>query len=111
MPSGESLCNARYRKCRPSGRKKGNACRVSPAFVSTAVTAEGVPPAAETRARGDALPGVNRITLSGFHDPCNDCVEGTSHSVSAGPPDASILLSLPPAMNATNRLSGDQNGE
>ena len=35
---------------------------------------------------------------------------GASASVSTGPPPASIFFSLPPAKNATDRLSGDQKG-
>src|SRR4029077_16146330 len=36
---------------------------------------------------------------------------GASERVNGGPPEASIFLSLPPAKNPMNRLSGDQKGK
>src|ERR1700741_772860 len=36
---------------------------------------------------------------------------GASHTVSGGPPEMSIFLSLPSAKNPTKRLSGDQKGD
>ena len=51
---------------------------------------------------------LKRMTLSSFHEP------GTGMAVAAtittGPPRMSTFLRVPPAMKATNRLSGDQNG-
>ena len=68
----------------------------------------GVPPAAATRESPLPLAGVNRITSPRPQDPAKDVF--VSLSEMAGPPDASIFLSLPPAENAMKRLSGDQNG-
>src|SRR5690349_20076638 len=109
MASGPTPLNATYRKCRPSGRKDGNACRVSPNFASIAVTGDGLPPDAGKRSRGVPLSGENRITSPWFHVPGKK-PEGASPTVNVGPPEASILLSLPPAKNPMYRLSGDQNG-
>ena len=66
-----------------------------------------MPPAAATRKSGAPFLGVKRIT-SPFQLPGAERV--ASQSVRAGPPDASIALSLPPATNARERPSGDQNG-
>ena len=44
-----------------------------------------------------------------FHEP--PMTTGASQMVWGAPPYASILLSLPSWANATNRLSGDQNGQ
>src|SRR5215510_6701179 len=49
------------------------------------------------------------ITPSTFHAPPDPW--GASHSVCAGPPVASIFLSLPPEENTMKRLSGDQKGK
>jgi hypothetical protein len=48
------------------------------------------------------------MTSSRFHVPFPRVI--ASQIVTAGPPAASILFSLPSAKNARKRLSGDQNG-
>src|SRR5262245_51659264 len=47
---------------------------------------------------------------SGPHDPPRISLAAAQTTI-GGPPDASIFLSSPPAKNARERLSGDQNGE
>src|SRR5712691_13454804 len=98
----------RNRKCRPSGRKSGHRCEVSLSDAESFVTAVGWPPEEETRARAPVASGANTITPSRFHVPPSPA--GASQSVCDGPPDTSILLSLPCAKKAMDLLSGDQNG-
>ena len=50
------------------------------------------------------------MSPSRFHEPPTATLQGRSHSVCGRPPETSSFLSLPPASNATNRPSGDQNG-
>src|SRR5438876_10465739 len=67
-----------------------------------------MPPDDSTRWREPASLGEKTITPSGLQLP--PCPRGASASVSAGPPEASIVLSLPLAKNPMYLLSGDQNG-
>src|SRR5215469_3682924 len=97
------------RKCRPSGRKQGKRCVVSPLFASKAVTGVGVPPESEMRNRGVLIEGAKTITPSRLQEPPRGRV--ASASVSGGPPEASTLFSFPPEKNPMLRLSGDQNGD
>src|SRR5215470_12182824 len=83
---------ARYRKCRPSGRKKGNACRVSPRSPSSVVAADDPPPDADTRRIGLPDPkAAKRMTSFRLHVAPPPIAPLLSASVRAGPPLASIL--------------------
>src|SRR5262245_12608615 len=72
------------------------------------VASVGVPPAAGTRESARKASDVKRITSPRPQEPGK--LVFVSQSEMAGPPDASIFLSLPPAENAMKRLSGDQKG-
>ena len=79
------------------------------AFAASSVVAGiAVPPDAGTRWSGPLSLGEKTITPSGLQLP--PCPMGAFASVSGGPPAASIVLSLPPAKNPMDLLSGDQNG-
>ena len=96
------------RKCRPSGRKLGHRCCVSPRDSSSVVTGFGSPPAADTRKIGPASPA-NRISPFWFQaPPPPPCV---LHRVCGVPPATSSFLSSPAAKNAMARPSGDQKGK
>src|SRR5437016_4022160 len=60
---------ARYMKWRPSGRKLGHLCVVSPRATSRVVAGTGAPPVAEARTSGPLTEGANTITLSRFQAP------------------------------------------
>src|SRR3989442_14547336 len=79
-----------------------------PVAESSSVVAVATPPESETLKIVSERNGAKRITPSG--DQLPPLPPGASAMVCAGPPPASIFLSLPPAKNATKRLSGDQNG-
>src|SRR5262245_61519158 len=72
------------------------------------MTTVGVPPAADTRESVEPYVGVKRIVSSRLQLPGRGIA--ASQIGTGGPPDASILFSFPPAMNASALLSGDQNG-
>src|SRR5579863_9833106 len=72
------------------------------------VKAEGVPPLALIRSKGEIGPAENRITSSGPHVAPRPSV--ASQTTCAAPPLRSIVFSLVSAKNPTERLSGDQNG-
>src|SRR5262249_12308478 len=76
--------------------------------VSTVVTARGSPPCAPIRKIGSRWLGENRMISSRFQLPPlgSRAVANTS----GGPPDNSILFSLPAAQNPMERPLGDQNG-
>src|SRR5579864_6745807 len=96
-----------YTKWRPSGRSDGKMWAASlSAGVETGVDA---PPAALTcsNALGPLTP--KTILPSCVHKPPRTAAV-TSHSVCAGPPDASIFWSLPTVENTMVRLSEDQKG-
>src|SRR6266481_215956 len=99
---------ARKRKCRPSGRKYGQRCEISFFDTSSVVTGTDTPPEAETRWMGELTLGAKRMVPSRFQVPPRP--SAASQSVRAGPPEGSMILSLPPAKNPTNRPSGDQKG-
>src|SRR5207247_6491149 len=83
-------------------------CEVSFREASGLVSGVACPPAAGTLKRPAKVVAVpNTIVPSRFHVPLPT---GPSHTVCTGPPEASIVLSLPSWTNATARLSGDQNG-
>ena len=104
--SGRLLDADKYRKRRPSGRNTGNRCEV--ASPLTTVICTGVPPVLGTRKIPLSMPE-NTTTSSRFQDPPSTGA-GTSAIVVASPPALSIFFSVPPASNAMNLLSGDQNG-
>src|SRR5262245_10655525 len=99
---------ARYRKWRPSGRKKGSRWLYSRLDASRGASGAAVPPAEETRERDSRVLAANTMIPSRFHVPPRPI--GASQSVWGGPPEASILFSLPPAKKPRKRLSGDQKG-
>src|SRR5262245_23910218 len=66
------------------------------------------PPEADTRRSPSLLP--NRMTPSSFHAPIGVTGELLeSASATAGPQAMAIRLSFPPAVKASDLLSGDQN--
>src|SRR5215510_724211 len=92
-------------KCFPSGRKRGLDWRVSPSAKGLSSTI--CPPVVATRlilgpAEKRIIP--SRLQLPGSESPA-------SQIVTVEPPVTSIFRSRPLDQNATNRLSGDQNGE
>src|SRR5258708_39206423 len=110
---------ARYRKCRPSGRKTGQRWLDSKRAGSGLVISTGVPPADEVRNIPAKKFGTNRMVPSRFQVPPRPC--GASHNTCADPPgvappeadpveERSIFLSFPCAKNAMAWPSGDQNG-
>src|SRR6185436_6611246 len=100
MPAtSDCALRTQNKKCRLSGKNCGHACEDSPCETSSEVRGTGSPPAAETRHSGVVGFAVKRITFSRLHVPPYEPISAL-HIVSAGPPDASILLSLPSAKNA-----------
>src|SRR4030095_3155947 len=94
-------------KCLPSGRNCGKPCPDSFRAGSDLVTSADSPPDAETRRSPALLP--NRMTPSWFQVPIGVTGELLeSANVTAGPPAMAMRLSLPPAVNANDLLSGDQ---
>src|SRR6202023_755269 len=67
-----------------------------------------MPPADETRMSEPRPDGENTMMPSRFQVPPRPF--RAMHTVWAGPPEASILLSVPAAKKPRYRLSGDQNG-
>src|SRR5687767_1559582 len=100
--SGESVLTT-YKKCLPSGRKKGKRW-----FALVVVTLTGAPPAAGTLDRPPTGSGAKRIVASRSQEPPRPF--GASQRACAGPPLAATFLSLPSAKNPMYRLSGDQKG-
>src|ERR1700730_13061601 len=76
---------AKYRKCRPSGRKRGHRWLDSKRAATFLVISTGVPPAEETRDRPVTKSGVNKMTPSCFQAPPRPC--GASHTTCALPPE------------------------
>src|SRR5579872_6042688 len=89
---------ARYKKCRPSGRKRGQRW-LSCFDLSSTVTTRGVPPELGTWKRPLSNVGANRIVPSAFQVPPRP--SGASHTTVADPPSAGTVLSLPPEKNPT----------
>src|SRR5262245_1670170 len=71
-------------------------------------TAAAVPPLAGTRMIGSLARPSNRMMSLVPQVP--SAPVGASQMTLDGPPPTLTFLSFPPAMNARNRLSGDQNG-
>src|SRR5262245_16123239 len=69
--------------------------------------ADGTPPEGGTRNRGPFVPNI--MTPSWFQEPPSAWLV-ISAMLCGGPPDISIFLSFLVALNAMNRLSGDQKG-
>src|SRR5207248_11513330 len=101
------LFRMKYRKRRPSGKKKGQRWEFSPLALSRVVAGRGLPPDAGTCCRGPAF-GENKIIPATLQLPPRN--EVVSQMIPGGPPAMSTRLSLPCAKKATERLSGDQKG-
>src|SRR5713101_399353 len=86
---------AKYRKCRPAGRKRGQRWLDSKRAASVLVTSTGVPPAEETRDSPVKKSGENKMTPSRFQAPPRPW--GASHNTCAVPPEEerSTFLSFP----------------
>src|SRR5262245_53928111 len=95
-------------KCFPSGRNWGYLCATSCRDSSNVVIGVASPPDAGTRYNVVPLSGAKMITPSRFQAP--PAPLPASHRGCGGPPETSLVRSLPPAKNAMERLSGDQNG-
>src|SRR5262245_61701349 len=98
----------KYTKWRPSGRKEGSMWNSSFREGSSVVTGDVAPPVSRTCNKPPVMFPTMMSPLR-FHAPPTATL-GRSHKVCGGPPNRSSFLSLPPASNATNLPSGDQNG-
>src|SRR5690349_15234087 len=119
MPATLGEPCAENKNRRPSGRNHGQRCvRCCSLSVVTVVAA---PPVALTRIKGPVASGANRMIPSAFHVPpphtarvtqtnCPSRLPGNGTSVWGAPPARSSRLMALSAKNATERLSGDQNG-
>ena len=96
------------RKWRPSGRNAGQPAPRSPLAASGVTSGLRTPPPASIIQSGSMPRPSNRITPRGLHEPSAPYC--ASPIVCAGPPATATRRSFPPAMNAIERLSGDQIG-
>src|SRR5581483_2271624 len=98
-----------YKKCLPSGRKKGQRSETPWLVNPVLVTGVDAPPSARTFAIAPQIFAANTMVFPGPQLPPR--ASGASQMVTGDPPFKSICQSLPCMKNATAVPSGDQKGK